>query len=274
MKAKIKMILYYFLEFILSLTIFLLISLIILKTTLYNPNYIQKEFNKNNYYSNLYNSINEEMSNYIIQSGLEEDVLKDIYTEEMLKENINDIINTSYNNKKIIIDTKKVEESLKNNINKYLSKNNIEITDEESLNKFIEQIITVYKNEISLSNKVELAQKVINKTQNIITISIIVLIIISISIILIIKKISKENILGIPLITSGLLLLFIYIFVTGNIEITSLFIWDNNVSQLLQSIITNILLRITISGILLIIIGLITSLNFKKIKLFFDKVKK
>ena len=219
MKNRIKIIIYYLLEFILSILIFCLVSLILLKTTLYNPSYVKKQFINNNYYTNLSKSINEEMSNYIIQSGLTEDVIKNIYTEEILKETIENIIDSTYKGKKVIIDTKKIENNLKANINNYLEKNNIEVKDQESLDKFIEQILNVYKDEVSLSNSIKYAEKIISKTKHLVTFGSILCIILIILTIIIIKKITKEKILTIPLFTTSILFFFSTIYINNHIII-------------------------------------------------------
>ena len=265
MKNRIKIILYYLLEFILSILIFCLVSLILLKTTLYNPSYVKKQFINNNYYTNLSKSINEEMSNYIIQSGLTEDVIKNIYTEEILKETIENIIESTYKGKKVIIDTKKIENNLKANINDYLEKNNIEVKDQESLDKFIEQILNVYKDEVSLSNSIKYAEKIISKTKHLVTFGSILCIILIILTIIIIKKITKEKILTIPLFTTSLLFLFSILYINNSIIIDNIYIWDDNVSNLLHSIIYNIINKIKLYGIILFIIGCLDIIINKKI---------
>lgn len=265
MKNRIKIILYYLLEFILSILIFCLVSLILLKTTLYNPSYVKKQFINNNYYTNLSKSINEEMSNYIIQSGLTEDVIKNIYTEEILKETIENIIESTYKGKKVIIDTKKIENNLKANINNYLEKNNIEVKDQESLDKFIEQILNVYKDEVSLSNSIKYAEKIISKTKHLVTFGSILCIILIILTIIIIKKITKEKILTIPLFTTSLLFLFSILYINNSIIIDNIYIWDDNVSNLLHSIIYNIINKIKLYGIILFIIGCLDIIINKKI---------
>lgn len=266
MKTRIKIIIYYLLEFILSILLFGLVSLIILKTTLYNPSYVKKQFINNNYYTNLYKSINEEMSNYIIQSGLEEEVINNIYTEETLKETIENIIDSAYNGKELIIDTKKVENNLKANINKYLEKNNIEVQDQEALNKFINQIINVYKDEISLSNAIKYTEKIISKTKHLITFSLMLCLILIILLFIIIKKLTKEKILTIPFFTAALLFFFSLFYINNNIIIDNIYIWDDNVSNLLHSIIYNILNKIKLYGILLFIVGCLEIIISKKIK--------
>ncbi len=256
MNKRLKIIINYLLSFLLSVLTFLLLVLAVLKTTIYNPDFIKKEFKDNNYYSNLSKSIKNEMSNYIVQSGFPEEILDNIYTEKMLEENLNDIIGASYNGgRKPRVETKQVAKNLKNNINSYLEKNNIEVTDRESLTRFEQQIIEVYSNEISLSNAITYLQKIILKTNKIINIAIIILIILIIILIIYIKIKLKERALSIPLLTTGLLGILSYIYINSNITVYNIFIWDSNISLVLQSILSNILNKFLIIGIIFVILG-------------------
>ena len=259
MKNRLKIILYFILEFLLSLVILSCISLLILKATVYNPEYIKKQFNDTSFYSKLYTSINNEMSNYIIQSGLDESVLENIYTEEMLKDSINNLIDSIYNNNQFELSIKKVKENLETNINTYLEKNNIQVTDAASLDKFIEKIINVYKEEITLSNSIDFAKKIIIKTDKLINIGFMASIILSIILIICIKLYCKEITLAIPTITIGIIYLFCILFINQNIIIENIFIWDDNVSNLLQTIILNVMNKIKVYGTISLLFGIIDS---------------
>ena len=129
MKNKLKVLSYYISMIILSTIVLSLSIVTLIKFTILNENYLIKQLEKNNYYNNLYTSINEEMSYYIIQSGLEEEVLENIYTKEMVTNSVNNLIKNFYTGKKLTIDTTLLKENLNNNITNYLSKNNIVITD-------------------------------------------------------------------------------------------------------------------------------------------------
>lgn len=98
MSKKLKMLSFYF--YLLLLTILLLGTILIstIRATVLRPNYIINNLEKINYYDKVYNSINEEMQNYLIQSGLTNDVLTDIYTKEDIKNSLNNSIYTFYNN--------------------------------------------------------------------------------------------------------------------------------------------------------------------------------
>lgn len=255
MKSRIKVILYFLLEFLLSVVILGVVGLGLLKSTLYNQDYVKKQFEKADYYNVLYTSINEEMSNIIVQAGLDESALEDIYTKEMLTEAIDNIITSVYNGKEYQVDTKEVKENLENNINKYLEKNNIKITDQAALDKFVNNILKIYQDEITLSNHISKIERIISKTKNLINIGFIVFLIIGVILFVFIKGYSKEIVLSVPFIVSGIILIFGYLLVNSNIVISNFYIWDTKVSTLLQEVMYGILGKIKLSGIVFIIIG-------------------
>ena len=94
MSKKLKMLSFYF--YLLLLTILLLGTTLIstIRATVLRPNYIINNLEKINYYDKVYNSINEEMQNYLIQSGLTSEVLSNIYTKEDIKNSLNNAIYT------------------------------------------------------------------------------------------------------------------------------------------------------------------------------------
>ncbi len=259
-----RIIIYYLLELILSVVIFGLVGLLIAKVTIYSPSYIKNQFQKNNYYSELSNSIKDEMSNYIIQSGFEEEILENLFNERMIKKAVNNIVDKTYKGKDSKVDTTILEKNLRKNMDEYLLKYNIEVTDKESLDKFVEQMKDVYKDEITLSNSINTVKIVITKTKNIIKYGIIICIIIIVLLSLIIKIISRETLYDIPLFTGAILCFFIVSYINNNIIISNIFIWNNNVSNVLQSIINHILYLINTSGIILILLSLLDIVIYKR----------
>ncbi len=257
MKAKLKVILYFILEFILSLVFLGCLSLFLIKSTIYNPDFVKEQFKESDYYNNLYTSINNEMSNIVVQAGLDDSALENIYTNEMLSETIDEIISSIYSGKTYEVNTQEVKENLINNINNYLEINNIKITDQEALDKFVNNILKIYMDEITISDNIKYVEKIISKTRLLINIGLILCLIMIVILSLFMKKQFKDTILAIPLIVTGLILLFTYILVTSNVIIDNIFIWDVKVSELLQQVMFSILDKVKLYGVFLIILGCI-----------------
>lgn len=64
--------------------------------TILNKDYILNKMEECNYYEQTYLDMNEILEQYIGPSGLDEEVLKDIYTENKIKDDINTTVNTIF----------------------------------------------------------------------------------------------------------------------------------------------------------------------------------
>ena len=60
--------------------------------TIFNKEYVLEQMEKNNFYSETYKLVESGFENYIGQSGLDEEVIKNICTEDKIKNDINIIL--------------------------------------------------------------------------------------------------------------------------------------------------------------------------------------
>lgn len=118
-------------------------------TTVLSKRYILEKFDENNYYDNLYSNIVNEMEGYIGPSGLDENIFDNIITKEKIEQDVNIVVSNIYESKNADIDTKIIRQKLDENINNYLKKENLKLEDTSSLDEFKDQIIDVYKTEVS-----------------------------------------------------------------------------------------------------------------------------
>ncbi len=254
---KWKKIVYYLCEFLLAISLFIIILLFILKITILSPNYIINKMQENNYYEQVYKSLEKEMPNYIIQSGLPKEVLEDIYTKEEIKKELDKYIKALYQGKAEKINTKNIEEKLSKNIDNYFNENNIRITEKESIDKFILQIADIYKTEIIQSDSILKMQDFIPKIVLFINIVIGITIFIIITLLFMIKLVLKNKIKSISFLTVAFLLLISYFFIKESIDIKNLIILTDYFSTLVKGILNQILNNIRNSAIILIIISII-----------------
>ena len=258
MKAKIKVLSYYFNMLFIALLVLLLSLVTLVKFTVFDEEYLLKHLENNDYYDELYKSIKEEMSYYIIQSGLDEEVLEDIYTKEMITEEAKSIINNFYKGKELTINTEKVADNLNSNIEKYLLKNNIMVDDQKALDRFVDEMIIIYDKEIRLSDKINTIQSKFNKLDNIID-NLFVVLFISILVIGIISHIFYKRIIyTIPCISSAILLLLGNYLLYNRIDVGNILFWNDNVSTIIKSILFDINRFVKEEASVLIILGIIT----------------
>ena len=253
MKNK-KILLYYLLEFILTICVFITILLLIIKITILNKNNILKIIDNNNYYHELYLDINNDFENYIMQSGFDIKIVDNLFTKDDLQKIIHKNVDNFYKGESILINTDIVKEKLDDNINNYLESNNIKITDEKALNLFKDEIIKIYKERIIINDKLIKLSNYFNQINKLINIAFIVLVIIDIILYLIIKFIFKKITLSIPVLTSMFLLMFGYFLIIEKININNIVFWNNYVSKVIIDILLNI--KNTTKYVIIIGVGL------------------
>ena len=255
---KIKALLYYIVELIMSVLIVGIINVSILKVTLYNEDYIKKLFIDNNYYDYIDKEIKNEMTNNIIPTQLPESVLDNIYTKEDIENEINNIISCMYNNKKIEINTDKVSENIRNSINKYINENNIKVDNEKALNKIVVQMTDIYKSKMTQSSIYNKIQKLISKTNKYIDILLIALITGFILLYIFSFILRREYNLSLCLLTSSFINIVSIIYLKSNINLNNIYLWDDKISELIHIVGNNIInLSFTISIILIVLAILI-----------------
>lgn len=266
----------YIINFFFIICIFALLILFISSNTILSKNYIIGMLDTNNYYMKIYYNINDGTQDYIIQSGLEENLFYGLYDIEKINNDVNMLIDAIYENKDINIDTQTIKTTLDSRINQAFLHNNKTISNKEKLAIEIleKNIIDVYKSKILYSKTyVEKIGDVYSKINQIITklkIIIIIITILLLSIIIIINKNLRETIriLGISLLSSGILAISIKLFIGNRIDNIQILnaAFSENIVYLVNAIANTFL----ISGIIMSIIGLISiifsSINIKEKK--------
>ena len=274
-----KKIISYIISFILVIFLEIIIICSILNLTLLNKNYVIKQINKNNYYSKLSETINEKFKNHIMQSGMEDEIFKDIYTKDDLQNDFEKVLNKIYENKEIKIDTKEIKEKLNTNIEKYAQEHNIQITvsNREQINTFENTIINEYTSSIQYSNSIldTLAKKMpliktqINLYLEISTITAIILI----GILILLNKKDKIKAIayiGTALIATGGIIIVVLVYEKINLNLENSIIFDKTLSVLTKSIVRDIITKLFIIGGVNIIAGTIIAVmgNIAKVRKF------
>ena len=159
---------------ILTICLIILGITTIATSTILSKNYVTQKLEETDFYSGTYKLVESNFENYIYQSGLDEDVLKNICTEEKVKNDINIMLSNIYNGAHQTIDTTEIAENLNANIDKLGIKNN---QNENAINEFVKQICNEYtdtlvhsKYESKINNMYKKAINILNKVYNIVKI--------------------------------------------------------------------------------------------------------
>lgn len=252
------------LKFIVMLVLVLCVLFFGLKniafSTILNKDYVLNKLEETNFYSGTFELVKSGFENYIAQSGLEEEALNNICTEEKVKSDIGIIINNIYNGTNEDIDTTEIA----NNLNANIDKLNVRTPqNQKALDKFVDQICTEYKDTI-LNTKYEntihnALNKVIQIMEKLQTIILIVTIIGIICIILLnVKNIYKlVGNIGTILFSSSLVILIAIKLLNVNVNISAIKLFNNTFSNSIVTVLQDIINKINNFGLILLIISII-----------------
>lgn len=234
---------------------------------------------KNEYYSSIYQEIEDSFVSNTMQTGLGQEVLDEIITEEQVKEDVNSFIYYIYGEGKMTIDTEALKERLQKNIDKVIEKNNKNVTKDEQkeINIYINTIADIYEDGILYANSyVDTMRNVIEKVGYLIEPAQIAGYVASAVILLILLLINKSNVLNyvaICMMCVGILLVVPKIVENSTLQIHNILLFNLAFSKVLINVIENIIFYFLITGIFIFILGLIInvalfsfeSLNISKI---------
>ncbi len=244
----------------LSLSILSSFLVFTVSNTILNKEYILNKMEECNYYEKTYLDINDILEQYIGPSGLDEEVLKDIYTEEQVKNDIDITVNAIFTGEEKTIETETIREKLSKNIYEDYTITN---SQKEAINNFEDTIINEYTKQIThhdylyvLENYIPTINKIMAKLK--IIMPIIVCIIIVCLIILNIKNTTKiiQGIL-IGFLSAGLTIMVIGIIINLNINFEAILILNEIFSDLIRNIANELLKSLQNLGIIIAILSTI-----------------
>lgn len=217
--------------------------------TIFNKEYVLEQMENNNFYSETYKLVESGFENYIEQSGLDEEVIKNICTEDKIKNDINIILSNIYEGTNEKIDTSEIS----NNLNSNIDKENVRTSsNSKAIDEFVEHICQSYKDTIistsyenTINEKYSKITQKITKVQNILIIAIIISIIGVIA--LNVKDILKllfwtES----AVLSSAVMQLAITTVIKSKVNIDGIKIFNDAFSNIVVTIIKDILSKINI----------------------------
>ena len=266
--SKIKIVLRGILGFVCSALMFIFAFLLIIRVTVYNKNYVLKKLDQVNYYEKVYSEISKDMKNNMLSSGLDEVVLDSLFTENDVIKDTKNLIGSIYSGSKFEIDTDFLKDRLDKNIKDYLSKNNIEVTDQKALDKFVSNIVSIYKKEIGLYGYFENYTKKFVKIGKFIDAGIVITIFLIIILMAVLRFVLHRKYLGVVLLSSGMMLLYFKFYIYEQIDMKNILIISDSFSKFIKQLLLDINNYILISSIVLLFMGIFFNVicAFKKVK--------
>ena len=224
----------YLTKFISSILFFLTTTITIILFTIFNQNFMAQQLNETNYYEKLYTNIKLEMSYYVTQSGLSDDILNNIFDKELLRRTTEKMLDNFYNNKDNTINKTSVEENLMNNINEELKDYKLTEEDKTSINKFITQMSSTYETEISYSNILNKYHNSFNRIYHILVALDILCIALFIINYFITRYTLKERNIIISLLTTATLITIIHLYLSNTLDLGHLEFYNDIISNLIN----------------------------------------
>lgn len=251
-----RVVLSYIMKFIQSISFFLLSLSLILIFTVFNEDYVLDLLNNHNYYQELYDNTLEEVSYYLEQSGLNEEVLNNVISVKSLKKEIITTIDNLYTNQKITVNTEEFQNNLTTNINNYIKYNNIRVDNKDTVNILTKKLVNIYEEEISYNNTFEKVRPMFNKAYKLTKIVLYLSIIVSIVTYLINRYIFKDRNIIASLFTNFVILVGLVLYIKYTIDINNIFFYNNSISNILMEFINSVLKCMLVTGIVSFLLGL------------------
>lgn len=262
----VKKIVSYLIVFILIILLLASTVITILSNTILKEEFVLGLVEKNNYYSEVYHQILENFKDNTIQSGLEEDVLDGIMTEEQVKQDVKSLLDYLYTGTEMSIDTEGVKTRLQEKIDQVIKENNKRVNSDEqiAINTYVNTIGNIYEDGITyVKSYISQMRNVVEKIQNIlakVTIAVYIATIVTIIILIIINKKEGFQYLAISSLSSGALCIALKILETSSIRVQNILIFGKAFSAVVINIIESIILSFVIAGIVFCVLGLIFSI--------------
>lgn len=216
-------------------------------STVLNKDYVVQKLEETDFYSGTYKLVESNFENYIYQSGLDEEVLKEICSQDKVKKDINIMLNNIYSGTNQSIDTTEISEKLNANIDKSGIKNK---QNESAINEFVKHICQEYtdtlvhsKYETEINKMYNKINTLLNKVYN----TLLIVFVIDLILIIIINKnkISKDiQALGIALMSASIFQIVACQIITSNVDVKNIKIFNDVFSNCLVTIIQDVLNKI------------------------------
>lgn len=241
-------------------------------STVLNKDYVVQKLEETDFYSGTYKLVESNFENYIYQSGLDEEVLKEICSQDKVKKDINIMLNNIYSGTNQSIDTTEISEKLNANIDKSGIKNK---QNESAINEFVKHICQEYtdtlvhsKYETEINKMYNKINTLLNKVYN----TLLIVFFIDLILIIIInkKKISKDiQALEIALMSASMFQIVACQIITSNVDVKNIKIFNDVFSNCLVTIIQDVLNKINSLALgtcifAVIILGIYVSIKVNK----------
>lgn len=252
-------------SFLLVIVLLLNVFMGVLSFIVFNPNYYFDKFEENKFYNNVLQEVNSGFENFIYQSGLPENTIVNLATDDMIKSDIDSLVLHITQDKELVLSSNKIREELDVRISDFLDKENRTLTknERENITKFEDLIVSSYEESVlPIRDFIDGLKSIYNKIFNLYN-KVKLIPIISFAIILLVMFILNKNtkfdivnFSGISLFTVGVLLKLFENVIFTNIDIDNVIVFTSSITSAFQYIFKDIIFGMSILGNWLVVIGI------------------
>jgi membrane-associated HD superfamily phosphohydrolase len=249
----------YLLRFVLSVILFGVISLLLLRGTM-TISFLNYGLNKSDYIHNLSSEVKSDMENYMIQSGLPNEILNNVFSEQDVKDDTMKLLNKIVNDENVTFTSEKLETNLKNNISNYASENGVVVdVNSQEMQNFVKQMSDVYQTDVLIKHN----NLGIHKYLLIMDYLIIGGILLFIGVLIALQKNKHSKNSGIVLMTNMFLFIAVDVYLKKMVNINNMFFLSNSFTGLINTLYAMFLNMLI--GVIGILFGLILIIYIKKL---------
>ena len=272
--------------FLIVVVVIIVLGKSLLSNKILNKNYLLSKLEEMQVYIQISRDVKSGFENYIYQSGLPEDTIDDLYTDEMIKSDTNSIIDYIYDGTEIKLSDDIVRNNLSQKISNYINSQGLKINNQgkQNIEDFEDLIINEYKTNINVDeynsslkiyptihNAIQ-ELKVIEKKINFIPI-IVLFVLVMVLILLNIKNLLIAiQYLAISSLSIGILIKMAVNLIFKNFDIDNFVLFSTSMTNLIINIIKETLYTFSdkanifvVCGIIgIIITSILNNLQYKK----------
>ena len=256
----------YIMAIILAVSIIGLVVIYLASSTVLKQSYVIKQLEKNNYYSKIREQVISDFENYIYQSGLDENVLESIVTEDRIKEDTNKIISNIFSGINEEVNIEEIESQISNNFKEAVKSTynrNLTPTEEKAVETLVGKLSNEYATTILHFNVEKQIYDVYAKVIEIIQIAKKVLCISAGASFLLLILLSLRRIYriftmsGIALLVSGGFMAVSNYILNSQIKVNTITFYNQGISDVIKSVLSDILLQMKNYGIIMLASGIV-----------------
>lgn len=263
------------LSFLIIFGIFSLLGINILNDKILNKTYVKQKMKETEFNVQVAREVKSGFEKYIYQSGLPVEIIENLFTDEMLKNDIDSIVDFVYGGKEISLSSESLRDTLDKKIQDYVSSQNLTLNEQNKNNikKFENLIVDEYDNNVNISTSayeqansaVKDLNKISDKVKNL-PITILIILIAVLIIINIKDLLTAINFLGISLLSSGVIIKIGIGLLFSNVDIDNIVFLSTSISNLIISVLKEIIYGISDKGNIFIVCGIVAIIASAVIK--------